>query len=120
MEKDHSRGCIPNRRLGEINQKLYLPFKPQNIHIQFYSNGIRDEGLYGFSSGYKIEDESITVSARGTIGYVCLRHRPYTPIVRLITLVPKKEIVSAKYLYLWLEELQNSRNWDYATTAYSS
>ncbi|WP_230268380.1 restriction endonuclease subunit S [Allobaculum fili] len=67
-----------------------------------YSNGIRDEGLYGFSSGYKIEDESITVSARGTIGYVCLRHRPYTPIVRLITLVPKKEIVSAKYLYLWL------------------
>lgn len=67
-----------------------------------YSNGISDEGLYGFTNEYKIEDESITVSARGTIGYVCLRHFPYTPIVRLVTLIPKKEVISAKYLYLWL------------------
>ena len=68
-----------------------------------YSNGISDEGLYGYTNNYKIQEESVTVSARGTIGFVCLRHTPYTPIVRLVTLIPRKEIVSAKYLYLWLK-----------------
>ncbi len=42
------------------------------------------------------------MSARGTIGFVCLRHIPYTPIVRLVTLIPQKDILSPKYLYLWL------------------
>ena len=30
---------------------------------------------------------------------------PYVPIVRLVTLIPKPEIISAKYLYLWLKQL---------------
>ncbi|MCM1225069.1 MAG: restriction endonuclease subunit S, partial [Lachnospiraceae bacterium] len=46
-----------------------------------------------------------SVSARGTIGFVCLRHIPYTPIVRLVTLVPYTEVISAKYLYLWLKNI---------------
>lgn len=70
-----------------------------------YSNGISNDGLYGFTDGYKIKEESVTVSARGTIGYVCLRHTPYTPIVRLVTLVPHMDFVSAKYLYLWLKNI---------------
>lgn len=36
---------------------------------------------------------------------MCLRHIPYVPIVRLVTLIPKTEIISAKYLYLWLKQL---------------
>ena len=70
-----------------------------------YSNGLSEEGLYGFTDKPKIFEESVTVSARGTIGFVCLWHIPYVPIVRLITLIPKTEIVSAKYLYLWLKQL---------------
>ena len=70
-----------------------------------YSNGLSDEGLYGFTDKAKISEESVTVSARGTIGFVCLRHIPYVPIVRLITLIPNKEFISAKYLYLWLKQL---------------
>ena len=50
-------------------------------------------------------DESVTVSARGTIGFVSLRHIPYVPIVRLVTLVPHREILSATYLFLWLKQL---------------
>lgn len=73
-----------------------------------YSNGLSDEGLYGYTDNPKISDESVTVSARGTIGYVCLRHIPYVPIVRLITLVPKNELISAKYLYLYLNQLHIS------------
>ena len=67
-----------------------------------FSNGLTDYGLYGYTNEAKIFDESVTVSARGTIGFVCLRHEPYVPIVRLVTLIPKKDLVSAKYLYLFL------------------
>lgn len=87
---------------GGDKPKTVSATQTENCPYPIYSNGISDEGLYGFINEYKIEDESITVSARGTIGYVCLRHLPYTPIVRLVTLIPKKEVVSAKYLYLWL------------------
>ena len=67
-----------------------------------FSNGLTDYGLYGYTNEAKIFDESVTVSARGTIGFVCLRHEPYVPIVRLVTLIPKKDLISAKYLYLFL------------------
>lgn len=30
---------------------------------------------------------------------------PYTPIVRLIALIPHQNIISAKYLYLWLKSI---------------
>ena len=87
--------------------------KPQNVspiktdlyEYPIYSNGLSSEGLYGFTDKPKISEESVTVSARGTIGFVCLRHIPYVPIVRLVTLIPKTEIISAKYLYLWLKQL---------------
>ena len=87
--------------------------KPQNVspiktdlyEYPIYSNGLSNEGLYGFTDKPKISEESVTVSARGTIGFVCLRHISYVPIVRLVTLIPKTEIISAKYLYLWLKQL---------------
>ena len=87
--------------------------KPQNVsprktdlyEYPIYSNGLSNEGLYGFTDKPKISEESVTVSARGTIGFVCLRHIPYVPIVRLVTLIPETEIISAKYLYLWLKQL---------------
>lgn len=87
--------------------------KPQNVspiksnlcQYPIYSNGLSEDGLYGFTDKPKIFKESVTVSARGTIGFVCLRHIPYVPIVRLVTLIPKAEIISAKYLYLWLKQL---------------
>lgn len=99
--------------LGNVSIMSAGGDKPQNVspiktdlyRYPIYSNGLSDEGLYGFTDKPKIFEESVTVSARGTIGFVCLRHTPYVPIVRLVTLIPKTEIISAKYLYLWLKQL---------------
>lgn len=88
---------------GGDKPKTVSATQTENCPYPIYSNGISDEGLYGFTDEYKIKDESITVSARGTIGFVCLRHIPYTPIVRLVTLIPNTDALSAKYLYLWLK-----------------
>lgn len=87
---------------GGDKPKTVSATQTENCPYPIYSNGISDEGLYGFTNEYKIKDESVTVSARGTIGFVCLRHTPYTPIVRLVTLIPNTDVLSAKYLYLWL------------------
>jgi type I restriction enzyme S subunit len=63
-----------------------------------YSNGSDDKALYGFSDSYKIDSEAVTISARGTIGYHAVRNAKFTPIVRLITLIPNTETISAKFL----------------------
>ena len=71
--------------------------------VPIFSNGIENDGLYGFTDIPQISNESITISARGTVGYICLRRVPYVPIVRLIAIVPDASIVTALYLYYYLQ-----------------
>lgn len=113
-------GVKPNNwsvyTLGEVTEMGAGGDKPKNTSkiksaecpYPIYSNCLDNEGLYGYTDKAKIFDESVTVSARGTIGFVCLRHTPYVPIVRLVTLIPKETILSAKYLYLYLKQLHIS------------
>ncbi len=83
--------------------------KPSSVcTVPIYSNGIDNDGLYGYTNLAKIFDESVTVSARGTIGFTCLRQTPYFPIVRLVSLVPDTKHLSATYLYLWLKSIDIS------------
>lgn len=93
---------------GGDKPKIVSDEETEELNVPIYSNGVNDEGLYGYTNCPKITEESVTVSARGTIGYVCLRQKPYVPIVRLISIVPKKDKVSAKYMYHWLRSLHIS------------
>ena len=70
--------------------------------VPVFSNGIDNFGLYGYTDRPQITVESVTVSARGTIGYVCLRQEPFVPIVRLVTAIPNNIFITAKYLFLYL------------------
>lgn len=71
-------------------------------NVPIFSNGISDDGLYGYTTNAKVFKESVTISARGTIGFVRLRQKPFFPIVRLITAIPNTSFISAKYLYFLL------------------
>ena len=62
-----------------------------------YANGFENSGLQGYSSVCRVRNSAVTVSARGTIGYCFVRDAGFTPVVRLITIVPKSE-VSVEYL----------------------
>lgn len=90
---------------GGDKPEVVSEIRSEECNVPIYSNGISNEGIYGFTTDAKIINESVTVSARGTIGFVCLRQEPYVPIVRLISVVPKENIITAKFLYLWLESL---------------
>ena len=71
--------------------------------IPVFSNGLDNDGLYGYTDKAIIEKESVTISARGTVGFVCLRRKPYVPIVRLVSIVPKDQFVTPLYLYYYLQ-----------------
>lgn len=101
-------GSVTEIGAGGDKPKKSSPVKTPSCPYPIYSNGINDYGLYGYTNEPKIKVESVTVSARGTIGYVCLRHIPYVPIVRLVTLIPNTNMLSAKYLYLYLRQLRIS------------
>ena len=112
---DSELGPIPKgwevKQLGEVTKmfaggdkpKVFSKEESEGLKIPIYSNGISNEGLYGFTDKARVTEESVTVSARGTIGFVCLRMQPYLPIVRLVSVIPNREYLSSKYLFLCLK-----------------
>lgn len=95
-------GKLSNISSGGDCPKIISKEKNEICCIPVYSNGIQKDGLYGYTNKASISKESVTVSARGTIGFVCLRSEPFLPIVRLLSIEPKATYISAKFLYFYL------------------
>ena len=72
------------------------------FNVPVYANGIDNKGIFGYTTKPVVKTKSITISARGTIGYCFLRKEPYVPIVRLIVVAPHDEVM-AQYLYHYLD-----------------
>jgi type I restriction enzyme, S subunit len=104
--REYELGDVCNLSAGGDKPKNSTSKSEGENIIPIYSNGIKNEGLYGFTNNASIFDESVTVSARGTIGYVCLRPIPYVPIVRLVSVLPDKNYLSAKFLFYFLKNNQ--------------
>lgn len=100
------------RRLDEVSKlsaggdapKDFSLEQSKEYPIPIYSNGMANDGLYGYCKKPTRTAKSITISARGTVGFVCLRFQPYMPIVRLVSIEPKNESVDVFYLYYYFKE----------------
>jgi type I restriction enzyme, S subunit len=101
--KIYSLGEVSKMTAGGDKPKNSSDYKTDKNIVPIYSNGISNDGLYGYTDSAKIYEESVTISARGTIGYVSLRQEPYVPIVRLVAIIPNTQYLSSKYLFLWLK-----------------
>lgn len=96
-------------KLGEVAVIKAGGDKPQDFSeektdtysIPVYANGIENKGIFGYTTKPVVKKKSITISARGTIGYCFLRKQPYVPIVRLIVIIPNNEVMT-QYLYYHL------------------
>lgn len=74
-------------------------------HVPIYSNGVDNDGLYGFTDKEKIKGNSITITARGAnVGTVFYRKTAYYPIIRLLSLQPNEELVNSRYLYYLIKD----------------
>lgn len=92
-----------NISAGGDKPKNCTESKTAKNQIPVYANGVNNNGLVGYTDKATIIKPSLTISARGTIGFVCIRKEPYFPIVRLISLIPCENILCLHYLYFCLK-----------------
>ncbi|MDF1690472.1 MAG: restriction endonuclease subunit S [Cycloclasticus sp.] len=83
---------------GDVPKDRLSKFKTNEFSIPVFANGEKNKGLYGFTDIARVVEPSITVSARGTIGYSEIRDEPFLPVVRLIVLTPNHDVVDLHYL----------------------
>ena len=83
---------------GDVPKNNFSQIKTDKFNIPIFANGVKDKGLYGYTNIAKIKKPSITISARGTLGYTEVRNEMFFPIVRLIVLTPNVELVDIFYL----------------------
>lgn len=92
---------------GGDRPKIYSDTKTNECCFPIFSNGLQDEGLYGYTNKATMPSDTITVSARGAnIGEVFYRKEVFLPIVRLITIIPDSNYVHSKYLYYYLKKVK--------------
>ena len=71
-----------------------------------YGNALDNKGLYGYASFSVINEPSVTISARGSnCGEAFFRSEPYVPIVRLLSLIPNKNVIEPRYLYYLIKNM---------------
>ncbi|MCX7075620.1 MAG: restriction endonuclease subunit S [Methylococcales bacterium] len=96
------------KALGEVCEELFAggdvpkenssKIKTNKFYIPIFSNGEKNKGLYGYTNVARVIKPSITISARGTIGYSVIREEPFYPAIRLIVLIPKIDIINLSFL----------------------
>ena len=83
---------------GDVPKDNFSQIKTDKFNIPIFANGVKDKGLYGYTDIAKIQKPSITISARGTLGYTEVRNEMFYPIVRLIVLTPNVDLANIFYL----------------------
>ena len=100
----------PIFKVGEIKAggdkpNIFSETKTSKCPIPIYSNGITNDGLYGYTNKSNYPKNSITISARGTIGFCVLRREDFDAIVRLLVLIPNYP-TSAIYLWQTIKKIE--------------
>jgi type I restriction enzyme S subunit len=84
-------GDVPKDRVSNERTATYP--------VPIFSNGAKDDGLYGFTDIARVTKPSVTVSARGTLGFSAIRNEPFLPVVRLIVLTPNEDLIDLSFLH---------------------
>ena len=84
-------GDLPDSFSSEITNLLTIPV---------FSNGEKNNGLYGYTDKPKVTEPAVTISARGSkVGFAAVRKQPFLPIVRLLSLIPYPDKLDVDFLY---------------------
>jgi len=82
---------------GDVQKNRFSKFKTSKFFVPIFSNGEKNSGLYGFTDIARVTKPSVTISARGTIGYSEVRYEPFYPAIRLIVATPKTDLIELDY-----------------------
>lgn len=92
---------------GDVPKDAFSEVETEEFCIPILSNGIGSKALYGWTNVAKINQPSLTISARGTIGWASFQNNPFFPIVRLLVLTPKIEL-NLKYAYYFMKSIESN------------
>lgn len=76
---------------GDFNPSCSSSIQDENHPYPIYSNAITGGGLYGYCSYNDHPENSITVTARGSLGCANFRNHKFTAIGRVLVLVAKEQ-----------------------------
>ena len=92
---------------GDVPKDVFAEVETEELKVPIFSNGVGEKSLYGWTDKPKINKPSLTVSARGTIGWTSYRDQPFVPVVRLLVLTPKIEM-NLKYAYYFMKTIESN------------
>ena len=78
------------------------PDEKRNIPV--VANGVKNDGILGYTANATASENTITVAGRGTIGFTVFRRYNYCPIVRLIV-IEQSKYIEPRYLQLFLQSM---------------
>ena len=97
-KKSLNKVCVKIFAGGDVDMSDKSDKKDSIHQYPIYTNGEKNEGLYGYTSIKKVEKQAVTISARGTIGYAKVRLETFYPAIRLIVAIPDKSILNCYWL----------------------
>lgn len=85
---------------GGDKPKIFSEDKSDFNTIPVFANAEKNNGLYGYTNTPRIFESAVTLAARGSnVGFVANRKEPFFPIVRLLSLIPRRERLDVDYLF---------------------
>jgi type I restriction enzyme S subunit len=84
---------------GDLDKINFSSIKDEIFKYPIYSNSLSNCGLYGYSSIYTNNGNSITVTARGDVGHANFRKYKYSAIGRVLILNPKNNFDPQFFTY---------------------
>lgn len=74
---------------GDVGKLDFSKNRDNEHRYPVYANALTNEGLIGYSNKPSITKDAVTVTGRGDIGHAISREAGFSPVVRLLTLIPK-------------------------------
>ena len=98
----NQKDCFPCCTLEDVSSKIFAggdrpkdtsETKNDEYKYPVFANAETKKGLLCFSKNFQVEVSCVTIAARGcTVGYTEVRNEKFTPVVRLLTIIPTKSI----------------------------
>lgn len=85
---------------GDVPKEKFSKEITEEYKIPIFTNGTDENALYGYTNVSRINKDSLTISARGSIGFCEIRKAPFYPAIRLIVAIPNEEKILLEYMKL--------------------
>ena len=91
---------------GDVPKEKFSKEMTEEYKIPIFTNGTNENALYGYTNVARINKDSLTISARGSIGFCEIRKAPFYPAIRLIVATPNEEKILLEYLKISVSNSQ--------------